>query len=260
MSGDRPEETAAEPEPRLVTAVRYRLRLAVSAAARQADTEQTAALLREAERRGLSSNELFAVAERHWPQPRLRARARRAGQRWVAGGAGWAWIHRPRRQARRPGPVGAPTVTGPLARRRQRRRRRMRPNPNTSTTTTISTHSHVDMAASLVGAGAGQADTTAVYPGKQLPGVQALSWAGIDGCAPKHGGRARLLRADRVALVGDRALPQGPRAGRGQADLGRCVVQDIAALTLASDLRGLRLAQRSGACSARLPGVGASQE
>jgi len=79
MSGDRPKEPAAEPEPRLVTALRYRLRLAVAAAARQADTEQPAALLREAERCGLSSNDLFAVAERHWPQPRLRSRARRTG-------------------------------------------------------------------------------------------------------------------------------------------------------------------------------------
>jgi hypothetical protein len=42
------------------------------------NTEQTAALLREAERRGLFSNELLAVAEHHWPQPRLRIRARRA--------------------------------------------------------------------------------------------------------------------------------------------------------------------------------------
>jgi hypothetical protein len=58
----------AEPEPRLVTAVRYRLRLAVATAARPTPP---AALLREAEPRGLSSNELLAVAERHWPQPRL---------------------------------------------------------------------------------------------------------------------------------------------------------------------------------------------
>jgi hypothetical protein len=32
-------------------------------------------------------------------------------------------------------------------------------------------------------------------------------------------------------------------------------LQDIAALTLAYDLHHLRLAQRSGACSPRLPGV-----
>jgi hypothetical protein len=48
MSSDRPEETAAEPEPRLGSAVRYRLRRAVAAAARQADTETTVALGREA--------------------------------------------------------------------------------------------------------------------------------------------------------------------------------------------------------------------
>jgi hypothetical protein len=80
-AGDGP----AEPEPRLVAAVRYRLRLAVAAAARQADTEQTAALLREAERRGLDGAELFGVAARHWPKPRLRVRAWRAGRRGTTG-------------------------------------------------------------------------------------------------------------------------------------------------------------------------------
>jgi hypothetical protein len=74
---------AAKREPRPVVALRYRLRLAVAAAARQADTEQTAALLREAERRGLDTLELFAVAARHWPKPRLRVRAWRAGRRWT---------------------------------------------------------------------------------------------------------------------------------------------------------------------------------
>ena len=43
--------------------------------------------------------ELFAVAEHHWPQPRLHTRARRAEQRWVVGCARWVWTHRPRRQA-----------------------------------------------------------------------------------------------------------------------------------------------------------------
>ena len=42
--------------------MRYRLRLAAAAAARQADTETTAALVHEAERRGLSSAELVAIA------------------------------------------------------------------------------------------------------------------------------------------------------------------------------------------------------
>jgi hypothetical protein len=45
--------------------VRYRLRLAV-AAARQADTQT---IIHEAERRGLSSNELFAVAPSTGPNP-----------------------------------------------------------------------------------------------------------------------------------------------------------------------------------------------
>jgi hypothetical protein len=58
----------------------------------------------------------------------------------------------------------------------------------------ISTHNHVDMAASLVGAGAGQADTTAAHPGKQLPRVQATSRAGSTAalCYGSHGGGARL--------------------------------------------------------------------
>jgi hypothetical protein len=77
--------------------VRYRLRLAVAAAARQADTEQTAALLREGERRGLDALELFAVAARHWPKPRLRVRAWRAGWRWTTGSL--ERFHQPRQAA-----------------------------------------------------------------------------------------------------------------------------------------------------------------
>jgi hypothetical protein len=46
-----------------------RLRLVVAAAARQTDTQTTIAIIGEAERHGLSSNELFAVAERHGPNP-----------------------------------------------------------------------------------------------------------------------------------------------------------------------------------------------
>ena len=76
-----------------------RLRLVVAAAARQTDTQTTISIKHEAERRGLSSKELFAVAEHHWPQPRLHTRARRAEQRWVVGCARWVWTHRPRRQA-----------------------------------------------------------------------------------------------------------------------------------------------------------------
>jgi hypothetical protein len=77
-------------------------------------------------------------------------------------------------------------VTGPLATRRQPRRRRITPNTNTTTTTMISTHNHVDMAASLVGAGAIQADATAAHPSKQLGHRQATSRARIDGRAPRR--------------------------------------------------------------------------
>ena len=77
-------------------------------------------------------------------------------------------------------------MTGPLAQRRQRPRRRITPNTNTSTTTMISTHNHVDMAASLVGAGAIQADATAAHPSKQLGHGQATSRARIDGRATRR--------------------------------------------------------------------------
>ncbi|HEV8651194.1 MAG TPA: hypothetical protein VG276_17835 [Actinomycetes bacterium] len=69
----------------------------MATAARQADTDTIRALVGEADRRGLATAELVAVAERHWP--RLRVRARRAGRRWAAGSARWAWTHRPRRAA-----------------------------------------------------------------------------------------------------------------------------------------------------------------
>jgi hypothetical protein len=75
-------------------------------------------------------------------------------------------------------------VTGPLTAHRQRRRR-ITPNTNTTTTTMISTHNHVDMAASLVGAGAVQADATAGHPSKQLGHRQASSRARIDGRAAR---------------------------------------------------------------------------
>jgi hypothetical protein len=76
-------------------------------------------------------------------------------------------------------------VTGPLTAHRQRRRR-ITPNTNTTTTTMISTHNHVDMAASLVGAGAVQADATAGHPSKQLGHRQASCRARIDGRAPRR--------------------------------------------------------------------------
>jgi hypothetical protein len=76
----------------------YRLRLAVIVAARDADVATTAALLREAQRQGLDAAWLLAVAAHHWPPPRLAVRAARAGRRWAAGCARWAWTRRPRRR------------------------------------------------------------------------------------------------------------------------------------------------------------------
>ena len=60
------------------------------------NTEQTAALLREAERRGLFSNELLAVAEHHWPNP---AAHPAPGGPARLGLARWACTDRPHRQA-----------------------------------------------------------------------------------------------------------------------------------------------------------------
>jgi hypothetical protein len=101
-SGHGGAQVQAEPEddgaPPLVAG--YRLRLAVIAAAREADTAATAALLREGRRQGLDAAWLLAVAARHWPPPRLHVRAGRAGRRWAVGGARWAWRHRPHRQSR----------------------------------------------------------------------------------------------------------------------------------------------------------------
>jgi hypothetical protein len=72
-----------------------RLRLAVAAAAGDGDQAATAALVREGERHGLDPGELLAVAERHWPKPRVHVRAFRAGRRWTAA----RLPHRPRRRA-----------------------------------------------------------------------------------------------------------------------------------------------------------------
>jgi hypothetical protein len=77
----------------------YRLRLAVIAAARDADVPTATALIREGQRQGLDAAWLLAVAARHWPPPRLHVRAGRAGRRWAASGARWAWARRPRRRA-----------------------------------------------------------------------------------------------------------------------------------------------------------------
>jgi hypothetical protein len=164
------------------------------------------------QRRGLSSNQLLAVATRGWPHPGCAPRARRAGQRWLVGCARWTWTPRPRRQAVGLVQQERPAVTGPLAQPRQRPRRRNTPNTNTTTTTTISTHNHVSMAASLVGAGAVQADATAAHPSKQLGHGQATSRARIDGraarqltgpCTPRPARRSGLAgRASQVAIGG----------------------------------------------------------
>jgi hypothetical protein len=74
----------------------HRLRLAVAAAARDGD-QDAAALVREGPRYGLDMAELVAVAEAHWPKPRLHRRAFRAGRRWSA--ARWRRLHRPRGRA-----------------------------------------------------------------------------------------------------------------------------------------------------------------
>jgi hypothetical protein len=79
----------------------YRLRLAVITAARHADAPAATALIRQGQRQGLDATWLLAVAARHWPPPRLPVRGWRAGQRWAASGARWAWARRPRRRAAR---------------------------------------------------------------------------------------------------------------------------------------------------------------
>jgi hypothetical protein len=72
----------------------HRLRLAVAAAARDGDQDATASLVREGPAHGLDVAELVAVAEAHWPKPRLHRRAFQAGRRWTA--ARWRRLHRPR--------------------------------------------------------------------------------------------------------------------------------------------------------------------
>jgi hypothetical protein len=85
------------PEPRGPAPVGHRLRLAVAAAARDGDQDATAALVRQAPAHGLNVTELLAVAEAHWPKPRLHRRAWRAGRRWTA--ARGRRLHRPRGRA-----------------------------------------------------------------------------------------------------------------------------------------------------------------
>jgi hypothetical protein len=70
----------------------HRLRLAVAAAARDGDQDATA-LVREGPRYGLDVAELVAVAEAHWPKPRLHPRAWQTSRRWTV--ARWGRLHRP---------------------------------------------------------------------------------------------------------------------------------------------------------------------
>jgi hypothetical protein len=75
----------------------YRLRLAVVAAARDGDQEATTAIVREGTRQGLDTAELVAVAEHHWPKPRLAIRVFRAGRHWTV--TRLRRLHQPRRRA-----------------------------------------------------------------------------------------------------------------------------------------------------------------
>ena len=72
----------------------HRLRLAVAATARDGDQDATATLVRLGPAHGVDVSELLAVAEAHWPKPRLHRRAWRAGRRWTT-----ARLHRPRGRA-----------------------------------------------------------------------------------------------------------------------------------------------------------------
>ena len=75
----------------------HRLRLAVAAAARDGDQDATATLVREGPRHGVEVAELLAVAEAHWPKPRLHHRAWQAGRRWTT--ARLRRLHQPRGRA-----------------------------------------------------------------------------------------------------------------------------------------------------------------
>jgi hypothetical protein len=88
---------AMSSEPHRPAPAGHRLRLAVAAAARDGDQDATATLVRQAPAHGLEMAELVAVAEAHWPKPRLHRRAFRAGRRWTA--ARVRRLHRPRGRA-----------------------------------------------------------------------------------------------------------------------------------------------------------------
>jgi hypothetical protein len=95
--GDGPGPPTPPDEPSGPAPAGHRLRLAVAAAARDGDQDATATLVRQAPAHGLDVSELVAVAEAHWPKPRLHRRVWRAGRRWTA--ARWRRLHRPRGRA-----------------------------------------------------------------------------------------------------------------------------------------------------------------
>jgi hypothetical protein len=63
------------PEPSRPAPAGHRLRLAVAAAARDGDQDATAALVGQGPAHGVEVAQLVAVAEAHWPKPRLHRRA-----------------------------------------------------------------------------------------------------------------------------------------------------------------------------------------
>jgi hypothetical protein len=87
-------EPSLPPEPPRRAPAAHRLRLAVAAAARDGDQDATATLVHHGPAHGVDVAELVAVAEAHWPKPRLHRRAWRAGRRWTA--ARVRRLHRPR--------------------------------------------------------------------------------------------------------------------------------------------------------------------
>jgi hypothetical protein len=76
---DQPDDTPEGP----VDGAGWRLRLAVTTAARDGDREGVAALIQHGAAIGLDSGMLLAVAQAHWPAGPLPLRACRAGWRWL---------------------------------------------------------------------------------------------------------------------------------------------------------------------------------